>query len=415
MKYLNSLIDFIKNNDNWEKELKKSPYNLKTIKRCDWNPNWVMFVYNLFNSDLSNYVVRACRGTVLDINGKDVKVVCYPYSKFDNYGSISCKDIEDSINWNKASFVLKVDGILIKTAKVGEKLYFFTNGSFNLNAPLDECVATEEATKNAKTYGCLLKYAINKEAPNVTVNYNEDTGEFYCVGGWTENIPEGSTLMFELTSPRNKIICKYDETKLWFHGFRGANFLEVNPRNVDFDIPYEIPEIIPANDIKELREILLTFKGDEKEGVVVADYSNPEVPRCKIKCQDYLKLKFTRDSPNNVRFIFKAVVDNEYDDLIANVPTVIPVVNKMKSEIKLVYDFFEKEYNDNLEIISTKSKKEWSNLFSKNKFKYIYMKMYDFKGVSFLGKHLLLSATCKNYYKTKFKELLEYIESNKKS
>ena len=106
-KYISELISLIKNNDNWKTLLKENPYNLKTIKECSWHKNWFMFVYNLFDSDLSNYIVRACRGTVLEINGKDVKVISYPYSKFDNYGSTSCKDIEEQIDWSIAVYKWK--------------------------------------------------------------------------------------------------------------------------------------------------------------------------------------------------------------------------------------------------------------------------------------------------------------------
>lgn len=79
------LIDFIKTHDDWEKLLKEKPYNLKSIKNCFWHQDWYMFVYNLFSSELTNPVVRNCRGTVLSIDGKDVKPISVPYTKFFNY------------------------------------------------------------------------------------------------------------------------------------------------------------------------------------------------------------------------------------------------------------------------------------------------------------------------------------------
>ena len=95
-KYINALINFIEENDNWKELLKKEPYNLKTVKECSWHKGWYMFVYNLFDSDLKNDVVRACRGVVLKINGKDVKVISAPYTKFFNYsGSDKLIDIEE--------------------------------------------------------------------------------------------------------------------------------------------------------------------------------------------------------------------------------------------------------------------------------------------------------------------------------
>lgn len=427
MKYLNSLINFIKENDNWKELLKKTPYNLKTVKECSWHPNWFMFVYNLFDSDLSNYVVRACRGTVLEINGKDVKVISYPYSKFDNYGSITCKDIEDSINWSNASFCLKVDGILIKTAKIDNKLYFFTNGSFDLNAPFEDSLVFDEVeTRNTSMYGELLEYAITKEAKDVEVHFNKETGEFYCTGGWVNNIPEGSTLMLELTSPRNKILCEYKETKLWWHGFRNFDFVEIDPRTISKLIPYEIPEIIEAKDLNNLKEILATFKGNEKEGVVVTDYSNQEVPRCKIKCEDYLKLKFARDNAANTRVIFKAIIDNEYDDLVANVPAILPKVEEMKKEIERAMYLFdtlvplvpkvllEKECTGFLG--TPECKKIWVDWCKENvdkKLFSIYMMVFDSTAYNkFENKLKLMSIKKKGY--EEFKKLLSVMEEENK-
>ena len=152
-KYINALVNFVKENDNWEELLKKDPYNLKSVKWCMWKPNWCMFVYNLFNSELTNDVVRGCRGTVLEINGKDVKVISAPYTKFFGYNDPNGKDIEDSINWNNAQIQEKVDGLIIKTASVNwkldngdieKRLYFFTNGSFDLNDPFEDSLVYDE-------------------------------------------------------------------------------------------------------------------------------------------------------------------------------------------------------------------------------------------------------------------------------
>ena len=266
-KYINALVNFVKENDNWEELLKKDPYNLKSVKWCMWKPNWCMFVYNLFNSELTNDVVRGCRGTVLEINGKDVKVISAPYTKFFNYGQIEGKDIEDSINWNNAQIQEKVDGLIVKTASVNweldngdieKRIYFFTNGSFDLNAPFeDSLVYDEPETRGADTYGDLLKYALSNVIKDQIV-YNKEAGFFYCVGEFANSIPVGATLMFELTSPRNRIICEYKETKVWLHGYRDENGIEHDPRTLC--MPFEMPKLYDAHNYEELKEILERHK-----------------------------------------------------------------------------------------------------------------------------------------------------------
>ena len=254
------------------------------------------------------------------------------------YESIG-KDIEDSINWDNAQIQEKIDGIIQKTACVKinneKRLYFFTNGSFDLNAPFeDSMVFDEPATRGAEMYGDLLEYALKKTDNSINIHFNRDSGEFYATGGWTELIPLGSTLMLELTSPRNRIICEYKETELWWHGYRDPNGIEHNPRELDIKLPLKTPILYNASNYNELKEILKTFNGKEQEGVVVVDYTTKDTPRVKIKCEDYLKQKFARDNSCNTQVLFKAVVDNEYDDLISSIPGVIPKINEIIENIK---------------------------------------------------------------------------------
>ena len=56
-KYINALINFIEENDNWKELLKKEPYNLKTVKECSWHKGWYMFVYNGSVAFVSNKYV----------------------------------------------------------------------------------------------------------------------------------------------------------------------------------------------------------------------------------------------------------------------------------------------------------------------------------------------------------------------
>ena len=161
-KYINALVTFIKEHiNNFQDILMKKPYNLKSIKNCIYHPSWFMFNYNLLTSDLKNDIVRACRGTVLSIENNEVKPVSIPYTKFFNYGTEEGKDIDKIINWSKAQISLKIDGILLKTACIeenGEKhLYFFTNGSFNLNAPFyDTNLFDEAGTRGMQSFGDLF-------------------------------------------------------------------------------------------------------------------------------------------------------------------------------------------------------------------------------------------------------------------
>ena len=113
--YVNDLIAFIKANVDWREKLLDKPFSLKNIVDVPYHKDWYMFNYNLFESDLSNSVVKSCRGTILEISPDRsvVKVVCLPFYKFFNYGDVN----GDTIDWSTAKTRLKVDGQLIKMFK----------------------------------------------------------------------------------------------------------------------------------------------------------------------------------------------------------------------------------------------------------------------------------------------------------
>ena len=417
-KYVNALVYFVnENKNNFKDILLKKPYNLKNIRNCFWHQNWYMFNYNLCSSDLKNDIVRACRGIVLSIDDEGVKPISVPYTKFFNYGNEEGKDIENLINWSKAKISMKIDGMLLKTACIeenGEKhLYFFTNGSFNLNVPfLPSNVYDEEETRGMQTYGDLLSYALKKVDDKIKIFFNKEFGSFYITNGWVDKIPLGSTLMFELVSPRNKIICEYKKTQLFLHGYRDPELLEHDPRELNFDLSFEYPEILDASNYEDLKKILSNFNGVEKEGCVVVDYSNPETPRVKIKCESYLKLKFINDKSASHQVLFKAVVFDEYDDLEASEPSLIPKIEEIKINITKFKQWFISESKKVLEVCNgsdaKENKKKWILWCKKNVSKNlipIYWLMDEQDSIVRLDKKLEYLTTKKNGYETFRKSL----------
>ena len=416
-RYVNALVELIKaNKDNFKDILFKKPYSLKRITNCPWHNNWYMFNYNLFSSDFKSDVVRACRGIVLSIDENGVKPVSVPYTKFFNYGQEDGQNIEELINWKNAKISIKIDGILLKTACVeenGEKrLYFFTNGSFNLNPPFysDLSGYDEVDTRGMQTYGDLLSYSLKKVDDKIKINFSREKGSFYINNGWVDKIPLGSTLMFELVSPRNKVICDYKETKLYLHGYRDPDLIEHDPRELDFGLKFEYPEILNASNLEDLKKIIQNFNGSEKEGCVVVDYTCPETPRAKIKCESYLKLKFSRDNLSSNQLLFKAVVFDEYDDL--EVPNLIPKIEEIKRNITKFKEWFQSESKKVSEICKSNNAKEnyrnWALWCKKNISKHllpIYLLMAEQDSLLRHNKKIEFFTTKKNGYES-FKRLL---------
>jgi hypothetical protein len=314
---------------------------------------------------------------------------------------------------------MKIDGMLLKTACIeedGEKrLYFFTNGSFNLSVPFhDTNVDDEEETRGMQTFGDLLRYALKQVDDSIKIFFNKELGRFYITNGWVEKIPIGSTLMFELVSPRNKIICEYKKTKLYLHGYRDPDLIEHDPRELGFGLKFEIPDIINASNYDDLKKILANFNGIEKEGCVVVDYSNPETPRAKIKCESYLKIKFAIDESASNQSIFKAVIFDEYDDLESSEPSLIPKIEEIKDMITKYKQWFISESKKVSEVCKGNNDKEnkriWIMWCKKNVPKQqfpIYWLMDESDALIRLDKKLEYLTTKKNGYET-FKKSLPW-------
>ena len=66
--YVNDLIAFIKDNADWREKLLDKPYSLKNIVDVPYHKDWYMFNYNLFSSLLSDRIVKACRGTIMEVS-----------------------------------------------------------------------------------------------------------------------------------------------------------------------------------------------------------------------------------------------------------------------------------------------------------------------------------------------------------
>ena len=326
----------------WKRKLKKAPYNI-AVKSPLYNKDWYMFSYNQFDSDFYNEVVKCCRGTVLEVKGKlfkRIKPICLPFKKFGNYGEGYC----DPIDINSATIRDKVDGILIKCSVIDNKTYWFTNNGFDWEMKFG-CEFSfddgEEATKNAENFGDLLEYALyhGMNLPKVTTvgKYKDITKSFNRIrnmrNSWLSKVPNNYTLCFELVSPRNRIICKYPETKLFFLFARdnvtGQEFTpEVAKQR--FNIPYDTPKIFDCKTIKDTQEMLKNFKGLEQEGVVVCD---KYFHRVKMKCESYLQLKYAVDN-DKPKIIFKAVVEESTDDLLVAFPTLKESIDKMTENVK---------------------------------------------------------------------------------
>jgi hypothetical protein len=326
-----NLIDFIKNDlSTWEKRLTDEPIVVKPKK----HPIYPIYKlkYNQFSSDFSNPIVRCCRGSVVEVDGDSVKMVQMPYYKFVNRGEGESRG-EDKINFEKAWVCDKIDGSLIIFSRYrGERLWT-TSGSFETTVETPDVGVTDRSiepeTLHLKTFQGLVDYSVKQ------VEYFDKDGN-----DWPERIPEGWTIMFELLSPRNRIICKYNKTELVLHGARKPSGEEVSAEKVKskFDLPFRVVERTPVSSWEDVEKILAEqyTSGINKEGVVVLDSL---WNRVKVKSSAYLALKYVKGENNwSQKEIYSCILEGTEDDVIASWPEVTPYIDEIKDTIKKVSD-----------------------------------------------------------------------------
>jgi len=308
------LTNFLKKNSgNFEEELAKPPYNVK-VKRHSERPNLVMFKYSQFESDFTNPVVRCCRGSVYDIREDGtVKPYLMPFFKFSNYGENGA----DPIDWNSTLYVRdKLDGSLLKLLKESGGDLWTTNGSFDLHIEVPELIPAEndENLPPPYTFAGLRDYALRGHEEEI------------------KRLPAGWTFMFELTSPYNRIIVPYRETKLFLLGCRDPQGVEHTPEWAaeNFALTFATPQIFALKNIDEVITYCQAVDSDDREGVVVQDAN---FNRIKIKTDHYRSLFYLKGEDHfSDERIFFAIKQGSIDDAVAAWPEIRPRTDEITAE-----------------------------------------------------------------------------------
>ena len=326
--YYIDLLTFIKENADWKEKISQPPYCI-TVKQYpdEKYSELYMLSYDQIKSILRNPVVRACRGTVVAVkDNKDPYIACAPFFKFFNYG----EDV-DTVDWQTASVQEKVDGSLIKCFYFKDRWFWVTNNSWNIEMKLPASIVSsysEPETDGAKTFSDLILYAILKNLHTATAL---ELKEFNA-------LPKNYTYMFELVSPKNRVVCDQPETNLVLLGVRD----NTTHKEISISDTYKFKGLrlfkrVHLFDLKNMDEVLdvcKSYKDNLHEGFVICD---SDFNRIKIKCDRYMELKglkgnvgFTKDR------LLQAILDDSIDDVIGVFPELQKEVNQLK-EIYLGY------------------------------------------------------------------------------
>lgn len=281
------LLNFMNTHPDWRELLAAAPYHLDIRSDEIDGIYYFLLKYNQIMSDMGLREVQEARGSIFRQNddGKWI-CVCHPFDKFFNYGEKY--SAVNSIDWDTASVQQKIDGSLIKIWWDYDGWVISTNGT--IDAFKAECGDT--------TYGDLVQKVIDR-IPN-----------------FFEMLDTDYTYMFELTSPYNRIVVRYEGTNLWYLGRR--NILNQNEDNEPLMVNGILhPEVYLHHSLSECVAAAHEM-GDDEEGYVVCD---AHFNRIKIKGDEYLALhKMRGNGPLTVLRVVEMYQQGTLDDFIAYYP-----------------------------------------------------------------------------------------------
>ena len=315
---------FITEHSDWEALLQEKPYCITISRDVKFGHNLIMFKYSQIDSNFNEALVRECRGLILDED--TLEPVCVPFFKFGNYGESYCPEID----WKSCWVGEKLDGSLIKMSRIGDDILWSTNGTIDaFKAPLAAQIGCI-----AKSFGELAYFAVldnYRKACNLSVSDHIDPG---CADSWLKSIVKpGFTYMFELTSPFNKVVVQWRETRLSFLGVRNNETLQETYFS-DHELKYifNTPKVFPLRSVDDCVKAANELDCNN-EGFVVCDKN---FNRVKIKSTTYVALHHMR---NNGVLSYERGIEIVRGNELEEVLTYFPEFKDHLEKIKEKYDF----------------------------------------------------------------------------
>ena len=218
-----------------------------------------IFNYDI-KADFYDPIVKEARGIIIDTN--KCEVVCWPFNKFFN----SHESYADPIDWSTAKVQEKVDGSIVKM--------WFDKSIGTWRWSSNSCIDANEAkTASGKTLMQIIKMTHEYKMMQSSIVYQT-------------NLYEGATYIFELVSPYNAIVIKYDKPMLYHIGTRSNDDgFESSYKLPGFPVP-KMYELNTMDDcINAAKELNKNSDYPTNEGFVVVDAA---YRRIKIKAPEYL-------------------------------------------------------------------------------------------------------------------------------
>lgn len=247
----------------------------------------VILKYKMIDSQKYHPITMECRGLILSL--PDFEVMCRPFDRFFNYGE---GDDWKHFNWDNCKCFEKLDGSLINI--------YHNRFKDTWNVATKGTAFAEATTPMGDPYSYLVSEAINH------VDFQK-----FC-----ENLHPIYTYIFEITSPKNRIVTRYTETTLTLLAVRN----KLTGEYLDYDVlEYYFPHMFPIGGVELVKdysfnsaEKVIEFvesRGELDEGLVCYDVEKQL--RMKIKNSSYVAIHHLRGNEVTVKSIVRLLLKGE--------------------------------------------------------------------------------------------------------
>lgn len=297
--------------------------------------------YDQIEATPSDPIACECRGLVLE--EQTYNIVAYPLQRFFNDSQTDL--IPKDFDWESAKYASKIDGTLGVVYFYNEKWCIGTRSRCEADVNIDSLDITfsglfDMAVREMWTKSQIAFINSQSLSKNIQTFMNSFRN--------TKN-PENYTFCFEITSPYNRIVCKYNDIKLTLLMVRNnITFQEEDPKiwlNNDIVEQYGLktPEEFHFNNIEHMIQFIRDSNPEDTEGLVVIDKN---FNRIKVKSPQYCAYNKLRDSlSTSIKGCIEVILLGKDDDIIGMMPEMIANrINKLKPIIQFVMKKAEEQY-----------------------------------------------------------------------
>lgn len=245
------------------------------------------------------------------------------------------------------------------------------------------------------------KNSIDCEQIKLVSTFLKDNSHYYDFVEECYN--NGLYPLFEIISPKNRIVLKYNKTDLVLTAVRNKNGEYLNLNNIELLKEYDnISKVkyINVKDLNEVKQLIDTLEGIE--GFVIKFKDGHIV---KFKTEEYFRLHILYDAIcNSNKEVLRLIINNDIDDAISTVED-----KDILEEIEQKRKIYNKKYNELYSYLNNIVEnfngdfKEYALKYKEDKYMNLIMSSLR-KGIDFALEQYFLSFTKKEKFAIKFFE-----------